>query len=838
MNWRPVIVGLLLASSLATSAQLRSPDEFLGYKLGAHFTPHWKIVSYFEHVADNAKTTMKLEQYGTTNEGRPLLLAYISSAANIQNLEKIRQNNLRLAGLANDKMSPVEENAPVIVWLSYNVHGDEPSSSEAAMLTLFSLIDPANTATKDWLKNTVVIIDPCINPDGRDRYVNWYNSVVGSKPDPDLNAREHNPPWPGGRTNHYNFDLNRDWAWQTQVESKQRLKYYNTWMPQIHVDYHEQGINDAYYFAPAAESYHDVITPWQRNFQVTIGKNNAKYFDRYDWLYFTKEVFDLFYPSYGDTWPTFNGAIGMTYEQAGGPEGGLAALKNEGDTLTLEDRLMHHYTTGLSTIEISSQNASKLISEFRKYFAAAAANGSGQYKSFVIKNKNGDAQRIKSLIDLLDRNGISYSSAASGNGRAFHYNTGKDESFSFSNDDILVSTVQPKGSLVQALMEPDSRLQDSVTYDITAWSLPYVYGLDAYALKENWRSSGVYNNNVNNTTPPKTNYGYVIRWEGVQSVRVLTSLQNQGVVVRYAEQPFEVNGQSFERGSLIILRNGNKKFGNNLWDIVIQACNKEQIKANAISTGFVDKGYDLGGSKVHSLKNRKIVLASGEGTDPSAAGEIWEFFEQEIHYPVTLVNANDLSSMNWSDVDVLILPSGNYTYLNDKANVDKLKEWISKGGKLIAMRRAVAQLAKMEVGIKAKKADTETNSDSVYADLRVFGERDRLAASSEIPGAILKVQLDNTHPLAFGYPNYYYTLKLDDRVYEFLKDGWNVGVLKKEPRVSGFIGAGKRSTFKDGLLFGAQEMGAGTITYLADQPIYRGFWENGKLMLCNAVFLY
>jgi len=310
------------------------------------------------------------------------------------------------------------------------------------------------------------------------------------------------------------------------------------------------------------------------------------------------------------------------------------------------------------------------------------------------------------------------------------------------------------------------------------------------------------------------------------------------VVVRYAEQPFEVNAQSFERGSLIILRNGNKKFGNNLWDIVIQACNKEQIKANAISTGFVDKGYDLGGSKVHSLKNRKIVLASGEGTDPSAAGEIWEFFEQEIHYPVTLVNANDLSSMNWSDVDVLILPSGNYTYLNDKANVDKLKEWISKGGKLIAMRRAVAQLAKMEVGIKAKKADTETISDSVYADLRVFGERDRLAASSEIPGAILKVQLDNTHPLAFGYPNYYYTLKLDDRVYEFLKDGWNVGVLKKEPRVSGFIGAGKRSTFKDGLLFGAQEMGAGTITYLADQPIYRGFWENGKLMLCNAVFLY
>jgi hypothetical protein len=206
-------------------------------------------------------------------------------------------NNLRLANLARDRAAAIEENAPAIVWLSYNVHGNETSSSEAAMLTLYELVNPAVAKTKEWLKNTVVIIDPCLNPDGRDRYINWFNSVVGKNYNPQRIAREHREPWPGGRSNHYNFDLNRDWAWQTQVESQQRIKIYNQWMPQVHVDFHEQGINEPYYFAPAAEPFHEVITPWQREFQTTIGKNHAKYFDANGWLYFTKERFDLFQPT-------------------------------------------------------------------------------------------------------------------------------------------------------------------------------------------------------------------------------------------------------------------------------------------------------------------------------------------------------------------------------------------------------------------------------------------------------------------------------------------------------------------------------------------------------------
>src|SRR5688572_4852205 len=667
---------------ITANSQVKSPDEFLGYKIGTRYTPHWKIVNYFQHVAANASANVKLEQYGQTYEGRPLLLSFVSSPDNISRLEQIRLNNMRLANISKDKAAPVEENAPALVWLSYNVHGNETSSSEAAMMTIWALVDPSNTKTKEWLKNTVVIIDPCINPDGRDRYVNWFNSVVGKNMDPSLSAREHREPWPGGRTNHYNFDLNRDWAWQTQIESKQRMKLYNQWMPYVHVDFHEQGINNPYYFAPAAQPLHEVITPWQRDFQVTLGKNHAKYFDANGWLYFTKEIFDLFYPSYGDTYPTFSGAIGMTYEQGGGSAGGLAVLTDEGDTLTLLDRATHHYTTGLSTIEVSSLNAARLVKEFRKFFNDAVNNGIGEYKTFFIKNSEADRQRINALTALLDNNGIQYEfSGGSSKGTATGYNyfSGKDETFSIESGDLMIHSQQPRSAMVKVLFEPKSKLVDSNTYDITAWSLPYAYGVKTYGSKTKLQSSAGTKPAavVNNVTDA---YGYVIRWQGLQSVKTLTALLEQGVKVRASEAAFEVNGQHFERGSLIIIKKGNEKFGSSLSSIVNQTCNSNNVKANTITTGFVDKGFDFGSSKIHLINAPKIALFTGEGVGSNAAGEVWHFFEQSIDYPLTLVNANDFGRINWNDFDVLIMPSGNYRFLNEKILADQLKEWISKGG--------------------------------------------------------------------------------------------------------------------------------------------------------------
>lgn len=831
---KKALLSVLFLVSLSAVAQMKSPDQFLGYRIGSRYTPHWKVVSYFQHAADVMSSRVKLQQYGVTNEGRPLLVVFIASEDNLKNLEQIRQNNLRLANHSLDKMAPLE-NMPPIVWLSYNVHGNETSSTEAAMLTLYTLLDPSNNKAKEWLRNTVVVIDPCINPDGRDRYVNWYNSVVGVNANPRMDTREHRDPWPGGRTNHYNFDLNRDWAWQTQTESLQRMKLYNQWLPQIHVDFHEQGINEPYYYAPAAEPYHDVITKWQRDFQVTIGKNHAKYFDANGWLYFTKQRFDLLYPSYGDTYPTYNGAIGMTYEQAGGGSAGSAAINEDGDTLTLHDRMTHHFTTGISTVEIASQNAAKLTAEFKKFFNKAVSDGYGEYKTYVVKNLPGDGERIRSLLALLDKNLIQYQTA-SGSAKGYSYHSGKEEAFTVTSGDVVINAVQPRSALIQVLFEPQPRLTDSATYDITAWAMPYAYGLTAYASRDKFSMLSPYPAAASVQNNAADAFAYLIRWEGLHSAKAVAELLQSGMVLRYAEIPFEVDGQKFERGTVMVLTTSNQQFGNRLWQEVANVCNKAGIKAIPVSTGFVDKGADFGSDMVRPFKAPRVVMLTGEGVGANAAGEIWHFFDQQLKYPLHLVYANDIARLDWQKTDVIIMPNGNYRFLNDKASADQLRDWIGKGGKLIALENAVAAIAKLDWGLKSKK--DEEGEKGLYDPLKKYEMRERDPIKNTTPGAIYRVELDNTHPLAFGYPKHYYTLKQDGMIYEFFKDnGWNTGVLKKDAHLAGFVGSTLKGKLKDGLLFGVQDMGRGSVVYLADDVMFRSFWENGKLMLCNAVFL-
>jgi hypothetical protein len=834
------LFSLIICVFLLHAQTIPSPENFLGYSLGSHFTPHFKIVNYFKKIAETAPDMVKLEQYGETSEGRPLLLAYIASPENLKRLESIRINNLRLSGLTKDKMLP-DENMPAIVWLSYNVHGNEAASSEAAMKTIYELVNPANTQSKEWLKNVVVIIDPCINPDGRDRYINWYNSVVGKDPNPDPQSREHREPWPGGRTNHYNFDMNRDWAWQTQLETQQRMKKYNEWLPQVHVDYHEQGYNSPYYFAPAAEPYHEVITPWQREFQQYIGKNNAKYFDKNGWLFFTKQEFDLFYPSYGDTYPLYNGAIGMTFEQ-GGISAGLAVINQDGDTLTLAERLLHHYTTSMSTIEVSSQNSAKLVKEFHQYFSNPKIIP-GEYKSYLIKN-NDNAGTIDALKTLLDRNLIDWGYATAGNFTGFSYQSGKQEMYKAEAGDIVINTNQPKTNLIKVLFERNSKISDSATYDITAWSLPFVYGLNVYG-------GNVFINSSKENPQQKINnaqdngYGYAIKWNGLNSAKFLATMLKKNVKMRYAVQPFETGGKKFEKGTLLILKTSNQTIESTFSQLINDAAKIYNVDAFPVASGFVDKGFDFGSDKINIIRKSTVAVLTGNGVSSGGAGEVWHFFEQQLNYPVTLINADDIGRVNWKNIDVLIMPDGYYKFLSDKNAAEQLKNWVQQGGKIIAMENAVAQLSKNDFGIKQKEnADDKKDGDKdktkkdEYADLHKYEARERDNLMNSTPGSIYKVELDNSHPLAFGYPNYYYTLKQDDNVYEFLKDGgWNVGVIKKDNYVSGFTGSKAKEKLKDGLIFGVQESGRGQIVYLADDVLFRNFWENGKLLFCNAVFM-
>lgn len=829
---------LLSVSVLSSLAQVQSPEQFLRYKLGDRYTPHYRIVDYFRHVSQAAPNMVKLEQYGETYEGRPLYLAYISSPENIAKLESIRMNNLRLANATKDRAAPIEDGT-VIVWLSYNVHGNEPSSSEAAIKTLHALTDPANARTKEWLKNTVVIIDPCLNPDGRDRYVNWFTSVTGKKPDADPQSREHSEPWPGGRTNHYNFDLNRDWAWQSQIETQHRIKKYNEWLPHVHVDFHEQGFNEPYYFAPAAEPFHEVITPWQREFQTMIGRNNAKYFDQAGWLYFTRERFDLFYPSYGDTYPTYNGSIGMTYEQGGHSRGGLAVVTEDEDTLTLADRLEHHFTTSLATIEVSSQNAAKVQKEFRKYFNDAVSAPGGEFKAVVLKSDDGD--RLRRLTDLLDRNLIEWRYAGAATLNGLNYATGKTESFRTAQKDVVINMNQSKSNLVRVLFERNSKLSDSATYDITAWALPYAYGVQAYGLNNYLAGAGA-DVAVNSNVPPvQASYAYAISWNGLQSAKFLGRILQQNIKARYVEQPFTIGNQQFEKGSLLITRAANMNV-QNLHDKVVAAAAGTGVNIAGLSSGFVDKGFDVGSDRVRMINRPKVAMLTGSGVGSNAAGEIWHFFEQQLEYPVTLINQDELGRITWSEIDVLIMPDGFYRFLSDKATADQLKNWVQQGGRVIALENAVAQLSRTDWGLKLKaeekKDEKKDEKKEDYSMLRRYENRERDYLTTSIPGSIYRVQLDNSHPLAFGYGDTYYTLKQDDNIYEYFKDGgWNVGVFKKDNYVSGFAGSKTKERLKDGLLFGVQDMGSGQVVYLADGVLFRSFWENGKLMLCNAVFL-
>lgn len=827
----------LLGVSMSTaifSQKLQSPEAFLGYKIGTHFTPYWRIVDYFKYVASARPQNVVLQQYGTTQEGRGLYMTYVSSAENVSNRETIRKNNLALAGIVSQSATV---SSPVTVWLSYNVHGNEPVSSEAAMLALYALANPDDSEKQKWLQNTLVIIDPCMNPDGRDRYVNWYNTIVGKNYNPDPNAREHREPWPYGRTNHYNFDMNRDWVWQTQKETQQRMAQFINWLPQVHVDFHEQGPNGPYYFAPAAKPYHEVLTNWQINFQDTIGRNHARYFDKNGWLFFTKEVFDLFYPSYGDTYPLYNGSIGMTYEQ-GGIGAGLGVKTRDEDTLLLTDRVAHHYTTSISTVESASKHASELMRQFKTFYENAP--NIGNYKSYVIKNQPIYRERIMALQHLLDINGIQYGTTNSTSVKGYNYNTGKDTTFGISSKDIVISSHQPKGVMVKVLFEPKTKLEDSVTYDITSWALPYVYGVQAIATTQALSVSPISKTDSLKNDINLKAYGYAFSWQGSNSATTLAQLLKKGIKLRFPDMPFEENGKKYDRGTILILKKGNEKWGDSLFSIVANIATDNKVQLSELTTGMVSSGNDFGSSHIHYIKSHKVVLLTGETVGNTAAGEVWYEFDQHLNYPITLVNAEDFKRLQLSDYNVIIMPDGYYPFLNNKEQVEDFIKWIEAGGKVIGLENAVAQLSKMDGSNLVLKKNPEDSAakKNIYASLFKYENRERDEVSKGTPGSVYKVTLDNTHPLAFGFPNDYYSLKMDNNIYEFMKEnGWNVGVIKKEKQLAGFVGKKLEPKLNDGLLFGVEERGRGNIVYLTDNVLFRDFWENGKLLFANAVFI-
>lgn len=793
---------------------IQSPEEFLGYKTGTEFTRHHQVVDYFNHLAENSPN-LTYSPYGKTNERRTLSYAVVSSEENLSNIEDIRTNHLKQTGIIKgDATSEI-----AIVWLSYNVHGNEASSTEAAMVTAHELV----TNRKDVLKNTVVIIDPNVNPDGRDRYVNWYNQVKATPYSPYQDAVEHNEPWPGGRPNHYLYDLNRDWMWATQVETQQRLKLYNQWMPHVHVDFHEQGINSPYYFAPAAEPFHKVITDFQKEFQTTIGKNNAKAFDENSWAYFTRERFDLFYPSYGDTYPTYNGAIGMTYEQAGHGRAGLGINTDEGYELTLIDRVQHHVTSGLSTIKTSSEHATKLNSEFKNYF-----KHSPDFDYYVLA---GDKQKLKVLSQLFDKHEYKYEYSDSKSLKGKNIYSDSKTSFEAENALVLPAN-QPKAKMLKVLFEADPELSTPLTYDITSWNLGLGHGVDVYAV------SGKVNTK-NKTEIYKeqevkaATVGYISPWKSKVHAQFLAQLLEHKIDVRATTKPFKIEEKSYDRGSLVITKTNNKQ--SHFDSLVVAIANEFQIELTPTKTGFSDSGTDFGSPDIKKIHPQRIAVLRGKGTSSLSYGSLWYFFEQELKYPIISISTDNFSSIDLKNYDVLILPSGSYSSIMNAKTLESLATWIKGGGKVIAIGSALSTFdGKKEFGLEKVK----TEKDSTDVNLIPFADREKERTKDNITGAIYKVKVDNTHPLGFGYDDTYTSLKTSSGAYQYLKKGYNVAYLEdSSKRLSGFAGEKASKEISNSLVFGEQRLGRGSIIYMVDDVMFRSFWENGKLFFVNALFM-
>lgn len=790
-----ILFSILFLASHVFAQDVPSLKSLLGHGIGVEFTRHHEVISFYENLHLAFPNESKILEYGETNEGRKLMLFFMGSEENLNRLDELRNMHL-----LRDNSSKLP-----IIWLSYNVHGNESSATESSIETAYKLLTEHN----DWLKESIVIIDPCLNPDGRDRYVNFFKQYASTSENIDPSSIEHKEPWPGGRFNHYLFDLNRDWAWLTQVESQQRMKVYNQWLPHVHVDFHEQGYNEPYYFPPAAEPFHEIITDWQREFQERIGKNHAKYFDNAGWLYFSKEIFDLLYPSYGDTYPMYNGAIGMTYEQAGSGRAGRSVRTNLGDTLTLKDRIDHHVTTGLSTVEVSLQNKKELIENYNAF----SLNRKYKYDHYILRGENDKLQKITTLLRAHD---IEFGHIAKeGVAKAWSFDNQAQETLNYHTSDLVVSTNQLKGPMVEVLFEPKTYLSDSLTYDITAWSLPFAYGIDAYGFNgaidvvANWSQS------FTRISLPNC-YAYLCKWNSMNSAVFLQSILSQNIAVKVAEKEFQIGGEVFPVGTLVIPRGINKDITD--FDQILQGAAKNSlIDIHPVASGYVSKGKDFGSSSYSEIFLPKVGVLSGGDLSPLNTGEIWHFFEKELVLPFRMFRASELSRID--ELDLIVLPEGELS-----ANVlDQLKPWIENGGRLLIFGDAAYNFV-TDFDIMVKDIETDYSAT----------EREEL--SGLITGAIYKCDLlAKSSPLTFGYDGYY---SLRQSASNFsLKNGKSILSLPANAeQVAGFVGAKAKENQGEAMILGVENYGKGELIYFCDNPLFRGFWENGKLLVANALY--
>jgi hypothetical protein len=814
------------------NSRIPSPGEFLGYETGTHHARYDQLVAYFREL-DRISENARLEVIGHTTGGRPLLVLVVSSEENLSNLEEIRLNHLRIT----DPNSTFDHNTlPTINMLGFGVHGNESSAPEAAMLTAWYLLASLDEQVESYLNNGIWFIEPSRNPDGHDRHAQWVNSQKSKNLVADPADLEHNEAYPGGRGNHYWFDLNRDWLPAIHVESRARLEFFHNWIPHIATCHHEMGTNSTFFFEPTKPVGNE--SPIVPRSHYEMNNKFANYFagalDDLGALYYTKEDFDNFNPTFGSSYPDYNGSLAILFEQ--GSSRGFVQERAVGE-ITFEEAIRNQLAVSLASIKASVELKAELIENQKNFFRTAIENGTRSSVKGYIFGDSADQNRNLLMADLLRRHRVEVyenDDVVTVGGKTF-----------YPGRSFIVPTAQAQNRMVELFFNPDISVPDSVFYDGSTWTVVLAFGLPYSTISDNRLINGrkPYINSGNPIPAgDKSSYAYLISWSDYNSPALLSGLFKNDIVPYVALQPFSssIGGEvvDFGYGTLVIPVAGQKLTSDELYSRLSDLGARHSIRIHPAVTGYNVRGIDLGSRNVRPLVKPSILILTGRGISSLESGEAWYLVDNYLDVPVTRTDIANLGILDLNRYTTIILPSIDTRFGSNIAGepaLARLKRWIAEGGTLIALNRASEWVISNEF-VSEKMIKNE--SDSGHVIRTDYGTRREVAGSAVVGGTILQADIDLSHPIGFGFTDRKLAvLKNNVLALEFSENPYNtVAAFESDPHISGYISRANLELFANTSAVIANQQGRGQTILFAFNPIHRASWHSSARLFYNSIF--
>lgn len=794
-----------------------TPETFLGYPIGSHHTRHDKIVEYFK-LLDQLSDRFVVEEIGQTIGHRVQVVAKITSPANHARLEEIRKANLEN-----------KTDIPLVIQLGYNVHGNEPSSSEAAMLTAYYLAASEDEETTRWMNELVILLDPVYNPDGRDRHSHWANMHKGTPPVSDPLDREHNEAWPGGRTNHYWFDLNRDWFLGVHPESRNRIRFFHQWRPYLMTDHHEMGTGSTFYFDPGKYTSNNPIVP--PYIYDVVHPKFAEYFSKgmnsIGSLYFTEEAYDKLYPGYGSSYVNFYGGIGFLFEQASS-----RGHVQETTTipLTFGFTIRNQFTASLATLRGAAGEKEMLRKLRQNFFSSAMAQAKASPIKGYVFGEPMDASRTHAFINLLLMHQVEVYELGQNvtvNGKVFE----KSKAY-------VVPTEQTNYIMVRSAFEKDITYRDSTFYDASTWSLVHAFNMPHGEVRAAFaRGSRITETPVKKAAlVTKSEYAYLADISDYNAHRAIHLLQQSGVIVRTSFKPFSaiVGGaeRAFQRGALVIPVQQQKVDGEKVFDAVVKAGQATGLDFYPVDGGLTSKGIDLGSGSVRTVPTPKVIMPIGNGVTSAEAGEVWHVLDQRLGLPVTKVDLANFGRANLNHYNVMVMVGGNYP--SDKPTVDRIKAWVQGGGTLITLKTGTEWAIRQGI-VKEKLVPMDTIKNPKRVDFELAADTE---GARQIGGSIFQVDLDLTNPIGFGFTDRKVSVYRNGRTYlQPSKSRYStVAQYGPSPLIGGYIHKAELKKVANSAAIVLSTEGQGRVILFSDNPNFRGTWYGTNKLFFNALF--